>query len=236
MSENILLDAIPFQLDSAELAIRIHLPEEDAELRKAWESLLEKVRAIGRPKVLYRDCTVDEVTGESVIVEGVPLESRVMARQLGERRRLFVYCATCGTETAVLEDTLEPLESYWLEELRLVLLRQAIAYLHNEIRHRYRIPKLTGMAPGSGDASVWPLSEQTKLFGQLLGGRVTDLIGVVLTDSLLMLPYKSASGILFATEHDFATCQLCHRGNCPNRRAPFDAVLWRQNMRSAAEA
>ena len=32
MSDNIVLAAIPFHLDAAELAAKIHLPEEDAEL------------------------------------------------------------------------------------------------------------------------------------------------------------------------------------------------------------
>ena len=83
---------------------------------------------------------------------------------------------------------------------------------------------------GSGDADVWPLGEQTKLFGQLLEGRVTESIDVKLTDSLLMLPYKSSSGVLFAAEHDFETCRLCHRKNCPNRRAAFDEELWLRNQ------
>ncbi len=229
MSDNIVLAAIPFHLDAAELAAKIHLPEEDAELRRSWEKLLKKVTEIARPKVIYRDCTIDGVTADSVIVEGVPLASRAMVRQVRDLGRLFVYCATCGTETAELEEMLEPLESFWLEELRLNLLRQAIAFLHSEIKRRYRISGLAGMSPGSGDAGVWPLSEQTKIFAQLFGGRVTASIGVELTESLLMLPYKSSSGVLFATEHNFATCQLCHREKCPNRRAPFDAELWRQS-------
>ena len=142
MSEPIVLDAIPFNLDAAKLAAGIHLPGEDAELRQAWETLVRNVTRIARPKAIYRDCTVDAVTGDTVVVEGVPLESRVLAGQIGERRRLFAYCATCGTETAELEQNLEPLERFWLEELRLSLLRQAIAYLHREIRRRYRLELL----------------------------------------------------------------------------------------------
>ncbi len=233
MSENIVLKAIPFELDAVALATRIRLPEEDPELQQSWNTLLRQVKALARPKAIYRDCTVEKVGEDFVVVEGVTLNSRVLPRQLGDRRRLFAYCATCGTETAELEQNLEPLERFWLEELRLDLLRQALAYLRRELSTRYRIPRLVGMAPGSGDAAVWPLSEQRKLFAQLLGGRVTESIGVELTDSLLMLPYKSSSGVLFAAEHDFATCQLCHREHCPNRRAPFDAELWRRQRPDA---
>ena len=36
-------------------------------------------------------------------------------------------------------------------------------------------------------------------------------IGVTLTDTFLMLPNKTVSGIFYPTEVDFVTCQLCHR-------------------------
>ncbi|WP_294507887.1 hypothetical protein [uncultured Victivallis sp.] len=225
MSEIIVLDAIPFQFDSGELSAKLHLTEDDAEISRAWKNLIDNVTALARPKALFRECSVDAVTEDTVVAEGVPLKSRVMVRQLGERRRLFVYCATCGTETAVLEESLDPLERFWLEELRLALLRRALAYLRGEISRRYRIPKLAGMAPGSGDADVWPLEEQIPLFERLLEGRVTESIGVELTDSLLMVPCKSSSGVLFAAEHDFTTCQLCHRKNCPDRRSPRRSPL-----------
>ncbi len=57
-------------------------------------------------------------------------------------------------------------------------------------------------------------------------GDVRSAIGVELTDSLLMVPRKSVSGILFVAEETFASCQLCPRQDCPNRRAPYDAGLF----------
>jgi hypothetical protein len=81
------------------------------------------------------------------------------------------------------------------------------------------------MHPGSGDASVWPIEQQGPLFSLL--GDVTGAIGVELTDSFLMVPNKSVSGVRFATEIDFRSCQLCHREGCPSRSAAFDPELWR---------
>ena len=80
------------------------------------------------------------------------------------------------------------------------------------------------MSPGSGDADVWPIEQQRLLFALLEG--VTPFIGVILTESCLMIPNKTVSGLLFSTEEDFQTCQVCHREVCPNRRAPFDAAVW----------
>ena len=47
-----------------------------------------------------------------------------------------------------------------------------------------------------------------------------------LTDSFLMVPNKTTSGILFPTETDFRSCEVCHRENCPSRHAAFNQALW----------
>lgn len=52
-----------------------------------------------------------------------------------------------------------------------------------------------------------------------------DEIGLELTDSCLMLPYKSVSGIAYEAEATFENCMLCPRENCPTRRAPYDASM-----------
>ena len=80
------------------------------------------------------------------------------------------------------------------------------------------------MHPGSGDVDVWPIEQQSELF--FLLGDVYSAIGVELTESYLMLPTKSVSGIRFPTQKDFQSCMLCHRENCPERSAQFDQTLW----------
>ena len=44
---------------------------------------------------------------------------------------------------------------------------------------------------------------------------------LTLTDSYLMLPTKSVSGVYFETEKSFNSCQLCTREMCPSRRAAY---------------
>jgi len=36
----------------------------------------------------------------------------------------------------------------------------------------------------------------------------------------------SVSGIVFPTETEFESCQVCHREDCPGRKAPFDETVW----------
>jgi hypothetical protein len=77
------------------------------------------------------------------------------------------------------------------------------------------------MSPGS--LADWPITQQEELFS--IFGNVEDLIGVKLTESFLMVPLKSVSGIYFPTEIEFVSCQLCPREVCSGRRAPYDPDL-----------
>ncbi len=80
------------------------------------------------------------------------------------------------------------------------------------------------MSPGS--LNDWGIEEQSPLFSIL--GDVETAIGVRLNESFVMVPNKSLSGIYFPTEIQFYSCQLCHRENCPTRKAPYDEKLARE--------
>jgi hypothetical protein len=77
------------------------------------------------------------------------------------------------------------------------------------------------MTPGSLDD--FPLSEQLGVFAML--GDPHTSIGVDLNDSYLMKPMKSVGGVMFSTQFDFESCQLCPREDCPNRRSPYQPEL-----------
>ncbi len=94
-------------------------------------------------------------------------------------------------------------------------------HLDEHLVTRFALGKTSTMSPGSADAAVWPIQQQRQLFG--LFGDVEGLIGVRLTDSCLMVPNKTVSGVRFPTQIDFRSCQVCHREDCPSRSAPFDA-------------
>jgi hypothetical protein len=78
------------------------------------------------------------------------------------------------------------------------------------------------MNPGS--LPDWPLQEQRQLFALL--GDTRAAIGVELTDSCLMLPIKSLSGLRFPTGENFENCQLCPRERCPGRRTAYEPGLY----------
>jgi hypothetical protein len=118
------------------------------------------------------------------------------------------------------------LKKYWWDLIKTHLLGAAVRHLNDHLHQTFRLGKTAIMRPGSGDASVWPIEQQRGLFTLL--GDVEQAIGVQLTDSSLMIPDKTTSGLLFPTEVDFRSCEVCHRDNCPARQAPFNQQLWEE--------
>ena len=76
---------------------------------------------------------------------------------------------------------------------------------------------------GPGSLADWPIQEQVNLF-RLLGDTEAQ-VGVLLTESCLMLPTKSVSGIRFMASESWENCMLCPRPICPSRRAAYDPSL-----------
>jgi hypothetical protein len=198
----------------------------DTEDAATVTALIEQARAIARPKALYAESFVEARGDDTVTVDGITFTSHMLRRKLDTVQRVFPYVATCGREMDTVSLPADDvLVQYWWDAIKAELLATARAHLLTHITERFRLGQTARMSPGSGDVDVWPIEQQRPLF-ELLGG-VTPFIGVTLTESCLMIPNKTVSGLLFATEEDFQTCQVCHRDPCPNRRAPFDERVWR---------
>jgi len=219
------LHDIPFSLD-AELLMRQQRVQPGTDNAKAFAELLAKVTEVGRPKATYEVCFIEDKADESVVLNGVRLTSRALRRNLDPVERVFPYVATCGTEAdAIAVPRDDAVQAFWLWTIKEALLDAATEYLYDHLATRYRMTHWATMDPGSGDADVWPIEQQKELFSVL--GDVETRIGVKLTDSMLMIPTMSVSGIVFPTETEFASCQVCHREGCPGRTAPFDEEVWR---------
>jgi uncharacterized protein YfkK (UPF0435 family) len=215
---------IPFNLNSDYLSEMVHI-ESGTNLSKEFEELVSAVQEIGKPKALYEVCFIDNKDTDSVTIGDVTFTSLALRKNLDSVNRVFPYIATCGTEVdeiAIENDDLE--KKVWLYYIKLNLLQTNIQYLIEQIKQRYKVSDLSTMNPGSGDASVWPVEQLKDLFS--LFSDVESLTGVRLTESLVMVPDMSVTGILFTSKTSFQSCQLCHRAKCPIRRAPFSKELW----------
>jgi hypothetical protein len=218
------LTDIPFKLDTEALMRRAGV-DAAGDYAEEFAALVKEAGRVARPKALYRESFVDERCAEGVTIDGVAFTSRTLRMNLDKVHRVFPYVATCGRELDRIP--LEPgdcLAQFWLDVIKAAVLGIARDYLSEHLTRRYALGKTASMNPGSGDATVWPIEQQALLFE--LFDSAQEQIGVELTDTFLMIPSKTVSGVRFATESDFRACQLCHREVCPSRTAPFDAELW----------
>jgi hypothetical protein len=216
------LDHIPFQVDLPELFKALHVREGSTRADEVAHMVAE-AEAIARPRALYELAYVEERGDNYVVTNGLQFTSRVLAVNTQEIHRLFPYVCTSGVELeAWATDQEDTLARFWAETINEVGVRLAGEALYAHLQECYGLGQLSTMNPGSlGD---WPLSEQRVLFALL--GDVKGEIGVELTPSLLMTPTKSVSGIYFPAESTFASCQLCPRQGCRNRRAEYDPALY----------
>jgi hypothetical protein len=218
------LENIPFQLNMDELLEQNHIRpgSEDAGM---FCSIAEKVKSIGKPKAIFETCYITARSQNTVTIDNVTFESRTLSMQLKKVNRVFPFVATCGTEVDNISfPEGDILQQYWLDSMKSALLRTSRQYLFRIIKQQYKLEKAAVMSPGSGESSIWPIEQQTKLFSLL--GDVEYLIGVHLKPSFLMIPTKTVSGIRFPTETTYESCQLCQREICDSRRAAFDHDLW----------
>ena len=191
------------------------------------QSLVDLAMDIGKPKAAYTESFVVRRDGDTVQIDDHSFESRTLAHNLESVERVFPLIATCGHE---MDDGSQAkgdmLKELWWDLIKTRLLGAANKALNARLHHAFRLGKTATMRPGSGDASIWPIEQQEGLFAIL--GDVEQEIGVELTDSFLMKPNKTTSGLLFPTETDFRSCEVCHREDCPSRHAPFNEELWEE--------
>ena len=196
------------------------------------DDMIAESASCASPAALYSVASLD-ADDVSVTVNGVRVKSALMRKNFDGLSRVFPYVCTAGVELEKWSEGYsgDPLASYWADEIKKAYLYAVIPEFKNALAVRYAVKgKLPSMNPGSLEKE-WPISGQEQLFS-MLGGRdtVKELLGVTLTDSYLMLPSKTVSGIYFESESDYENCMLCPRASCPNRRAKFDASKLKPDM------
>lgn len=225
--EQRILENITFKVDRRKLFETYHI-EEGSDDSKRIDQLIIEAEKIAKPKAIYKLSTIDEKTENTVIIDQTKFTSRVLRVNLDEVHRAFPFIVTCGME---LEEwslkITEMMEQFWVDSMKEQAVLQAYQAVQNELENRYHLGITSTMNPGS--LEDWPVKEQVPLFS--LFGDPKKLIGVTLTDSFLMVPIKSVSGIIFPTNGQFESCQLCPRKNCPGRRAPYDPGLGESKYR-----
>ena len=218
--EATVINPLPFSLDVPALFERLRVRTQHKE---EIGKLVAEAEAVARPKALYKMAFIEAKGDESITADGVTFNSRVLRVNLDSLHRFFAFVGTAGHELEAWVDSKQDmLAHFYADAINEAVLKAAMTTFVAQLTERFQLGTTAAMNPGS--LTDWPLREQRSLFKLL--GDVRSAIGVELTDSLLMVPRKSVSGILFVAEETFASCQLCPRQDCPNRRAPYDARLF----------
>ncbi|RPJ21943.1 MAG: vitamin B12 dependent methionine synthase [Desulfobacteraceae bacterium] len=217
-----ILNPIAVQVDLGAIKQRAHIPEDEAQ---RLQSLISAVHSVMDAKAVYKVSYIDAKAEDSVIIGGVLFKSKVLRKHLDKVERVFPYVVTIGKGVEDLEKASgDALEKYYLDLIGNAAVVKARDHLKSRLADRYGLEGLSYLGPGQ--LKDWPLEEQKPLFSLL--GDVERAVGVTLSDSLLMIPRKSLSGIYFPTEIPFMACQLCPRESCPSRKARYDEKLARE--------
>jgi len=215
-----IIDPIKVSFSAKELLERLRLQN-----ARSADDLIETATPLMEAKAAYKVCYIDQKSSDAVVIDGLLFNSRVLYKNLSDVGRVFAFVLTLGK---ALEEKIDGcsdlLEKYYLDEIGNLALRRARIKFEQHLKRQYGLDKVSCMSPGS--LPDWPIEQQKPLFS-LLGGTAADL-GVRLTESMLMLPRKSVSGIYFPSEVSFFSCQLCPRDRCDGRKAPYDETLAKQ--------
>jgi hypothetical protein len=219
LDEACVIDSIPFRADEERFRREVRF-DAYPELADELDRYLAAARRVVKPRAMIRVAYVGERDGSRVEIGGLWFESDVLSENLEGIHRVFAYAASCGPELYELDlSEFDPFASFWHDTFKTRAVRSAASFACDHVREEYGIDRLSSMNPGSGDADVWPIGQQVNLFALL--GDTEAAIGVRLTESCLMVPDKSVSGIFFPSERSYINCQSCTREICPDRRAPY---------------
>jgi hypothetical protein len=224
---------IPVNLDIEMVVRRLQLRGKSSQrLEEMARELAAKAVNIARPKAIYQISRVRVIDNTTVDIDGVLFTSRLLSKLLCDQDKVIPFIATIGKE---LDELPVPpgsmLYQFSLDAIKTVVLVGAVDYLTEYVKKRHDIPKAALMNPG--ELQDWPITQQKQLF-DLFGG-AEKRIGVSLTAGGAMRPIKSRSGILFANETGFLSCQLCTQFECPGRRAEYDPALVKEYLGTPQE-
>lgn len=155
---------------------------------------------------------------KGIFVKGIPFNvKKIIFQQLEESERIAVFVCTIGDavfkESRKLMKKNEMLHGYIYDIFGSLAVENAMEQVQNNLKH-----EMSKMGFGisnrySPGYCGWTVAEQTKLFSLLPPG----FCGISLTDSCLMQPIKSISGIIgigAKIRQRPYNCEVCDAAQC----------------------
>lgn len=191
--ETIIKDKIDVKIDKDEILKQLHMEEGDEYISEVL-NLIEAAEKLAKPKGVFREVSIDANDNTSIVINGTRFESPTLCLKLRKAKKVFVFVVTSGMELYEWSNTIKDmLENYWANTINQVIVISVQGVLERIIKDEFKVDHLNKMSPGF--VEDWSISEQNKLFDLMEGA--TESIGVKLTESSLMIPVKSLSGIFY---------------------------------------
>jgi hypothetical protein len=221
----VIIDDLPNEIDS-DMLLRLagYSDKRPAPPRlvEAAERTIERTHALARPRAVYEVHETAAAEDGSVLLGGGRFTGKILAKVLGGSDLAAVYAATLGpeldAESSRLSGQGDVLSSVLLDTAGSLVLGKASITFIQRVFSAEAAPRGFAVTPPFGPGQCrWDLAEQRVLFDLIAPSR----IGITLTDTFLMIPKKSVSGILGIGKPDSVftktPCQICDRKDCPGR-------------------
>ena len=206
-----------FTLDEDALCRLLHCRRQGRPYLRSLE-LYKQNSNLFCPAYALRRVAITDRYEEGVVIANICLRSKILARLLQKVQFVYIYLATAGAATRQLADNYDDfLDQYLLDQLAYLAYLQAMDKLDIAAEQLFTGRKYSRLCPGT--LADWDVAEVKKLFVLMDG--LYQALGMEVKDSGLMLPLKSATGLLFLNEEEFNNCSFCPCVNCSDRQAEF---------------
>lgn len=187
------------------------------------DDYLDNAHHLIGPEYAYVVRDIIAVSGDRITIAGpITFTSGVLARLLRHCSQVALYAATIGD---YLEETVDSLagdglmlKASVLDAIGSSAMEKVAGLVEERIKAIARLRGLAASRRFSPGYCDWDISGQTGLFRAL----EDEAIDITLTESFLMLPRKSTSGIIGlgsgSDVADYNPCRSCEKKSCAGRR------------------
>jgi len=198
--------------------------EPSARINSLVDDYIENYHDLIAPSYSYKIRDIVSVDGNRIdIGDSIILESRTIARMLERCEMAAVFALTIGNYledlVAYLAEKGLVLQATVLDAIGSGTAEKLAAQVEDRIKNDAGIEGLVTSRRFSPGYCDWAVSQQEPVFRALSG----DTTGIRLTESMLMIPRKSVSGIIGIGRpgngiEEYNPCTTCFKKDCPGRR------------------
>ena len=180
-----------------------------------------------KPSIYYLEREIDSVRKGSIHLQGGPVfKSTKLSKTMKGCEKVICFIATLGNS---IDNKIKDLmnqnrfsDAYVLDAMGSVAVENMVDRFHKREAEKYNRKSQGITLPFSPGYCDWPLTDQKKIFKFFDSFK----LNVVLSESCLMSPRKSISGVFGVTPfhltnpfHPYNPCMECSKKNCIARRS-----------------